>query len=373
MAKTRIGFVGLGRFGQFLLDSFSDQKIVEITAICDPDEKTVSEVGAKYNIYRKYTDYKLMVRDPLVDMVVIATPPFLHYPVGYAALFHGKHIWLEKPPTLAVSELDTLIALARKKKLKAFVDFELRYSPFWQALMSIQKDRLLSDCQSFAFENFASDAGLPPEHWFWDKKKSGGIFVEHNIHFFDIFSQIFGRGNLSLAKSFRRSKGVEDKVFAAVIYDDKVWANVTHSFSMPSLLERTTARFTFLRGHIQINGWIPTSLEGECLLTKNGLEKLKKIIPLSALTIERNLAKNTFRGNWKMIEAHAKVKINWRSNADKQNVYAGLVKSVLADAIRAVNDRKFDGAIELDQARPALKLAETANKAAAVIKLKQGE
>ena len=47
------------------------------------------------------------------------------------------------------------------------------------------QDELLGPLQRFAFENDASDEDLPPDHWFWDEATSGGIFVEHGVHFFD--------------------------------------------------------------------------------------------------------------------------------------------------------------------------------------------
>ena len=39
--------------------------------------------------------------------------------------------------------------------------------------------------QRFAFDNDAADEDLPADHWFWDDTVSGGIFVEHGVHFFD--------------------------------------------------------------------------------------------------------------------------------------------------------------------------------------------
>jgi predicted dehydrogenase len=31
----------------------------------------------------------------------------------------------------------------------------------------------------------AGDEGLAPDHWFWDPSKSGGIWIEHGVHFFE--------------------------------------------------------------------------------------------------------------------------------------------------------------------------------------------
>ena len=37
---------------------------------------------------------------------------------------------------------------------------------------------------------------LNPDHWFWDESKSGGIFIEHGVHFFDLFSGWLGEGKI---------------------------------------------------------------------------------------------------------------------------------------------------------------------------------
>jgi predicted dehydrogenase len=49
------------------------------------------------------------------------------------------------------------------------------------------------------FLNEAGDEGLGPEHWFWDRDTSGGIFVEHGVHFFDLVASWLGAGHVVAA------------------------------------------------------------------------------------------------------------------------------------------------------------------------------
>ncbi|MBQ0906006.1 Gfo/Idh/MocA family oxidoreductase [Micromonospora sp. U21] len=51
---------------------------------------------------------------------------------------------------------------------------------------------MLGPVRRLAFENDASDEDLGPEHWFWDERASGGIFVEHGVHFFDAADALVG-------------------------------------------------------------------------------------------------------------------------------------------------------------------------------------
>ena len=70
-------------------------------------------------------------------------------------------------------------------------------------------------------ENYASDEKLVPEHWFWNPAQSGGIFIEHGVHFFDMFEGWLGIGRLVNAFDIQRP-GVEgtiiDRVQATVMY-----------------------------------------------------------------------------------------------------------------------------------------------------------
>src|ERR1035438_1204334 len=61
-----------------------------------------------------------------------------------------------------------------------------RYNPLYGQISQLIKSQLLGNVLHGYFENYACDEGLGSEHWFWDPKKSGGIFIEHGVHFLDI-------------------------------------------------------------------------------------------------------------------------------------------------------------------------------------------
>ena len=90
----------------------------------------------------------------------------------------------------------------------------LRYNPVLQRLV-VLRDELLGPVQRFAFENDASDEHLPPDHWFWDEERSGGVFVEHGVHFFDAAHLLLGsRPEHLVAVTAARPDGRTDLVSA---------------------------------------------------------------------------------------------------------------------------------------------------------------
>src|SRR5258708_22501531 len=118
----------------------------------------------------------------------------LHVPQVLAALEAGKHVICEKPLAMTVAEADTLIAMARKRDRVLVANLMQRYNPLFDAIKHLIQDQVLGELLHGYFENYASDENLPPEHWFWDRSKSGGIFVEHGVHFFDMFEGWLGPG-----------------------------------------------------------------------------------------------------------------------------------------------------------------------------------
>jgi predicted dehydrogenase len=84
-------------------------------------------------------------------------------------------------------------------------------------------ERLLGNFLHGFFENYASDENLYQDHWFWDESKSGGIFIEHGVHFFDMFSGWLGDGKIVSALQLRRphdNKRIIDRVQATVLYQN---------------------------------------------------------------------------------------------------------------------------------------------------------
>ena len=71
-----------------------------------------------------------------------------------------------------------------------------RYNPLYEVVNKIVKEKILGNFLHGFFENYASDENLNADHWFWDETKSGGIFIEHGVHFFDMFSGWLGEGKV---------------------------------------------------------------------------------------------------------------------------------------------------------------------------------
>ena len=129
------------------------------------------------------------------------------------------------------------------------------------------------------FENYASDEFLNPSHWFWDDTKSGGIFIEHGVHFFDLFAGWLGEGELVSALQIRRpglEEYIVDRVQATVLYKEGV-VNFYHGFDQPKILDRQEMRLQFERGEITLFKWVPVRMQLHGLLSSQDVSKTGRV------------------------------------------------------------------------------------------------
>ncbi|MGA7881527.1 MAG: Gfo/Idh/MocA family oxidoreductase [Terrimicrobiaceae bacterium] len=121
----------------------------------------------------------------------------------------------------------------------------MRYDPLNQAVAGILEAGLLGAPLHAFFENYAGDTPLGPGHWFWKPQISGGIFIEHGIHFFDLFRMWFGPGEVVAAQqSERPAGGIIDQVHCTVRYGSALLANFYHGFHQSSRMESQETRAT---------------------------------------------------------------------------------------------------------------------------------
>jgi predicted dehydrogenase len=126
--KVRIGVIGLGIMGEQYTRIYQAHPLAEVTAICTRRRERLDEVGDKYGLKERYTDFAEMLSEAPIDAVCVATPDFAHFEPVKAAINAGKHVLCEKPFTTDLREADELLALSRSKpQLKLQVAFNHRW------------------------------------------------------------------------------------------------------------------------------------------------------------------------------------------------------------------------------------------------------
>ncbi len=109
MQKVRAGVVGVGQMGQYHVGIYSELHDVELVGVADSNQPRGASAAEKYNT-RLYRDYHDLLGS--VDVVSIAVPTSLHYPIARDFLEAGVHVLLEKPITHTLAEATELFRLA---------------------------------------------------------------------------------------------------------------------------------------------------------------------------------------------------------------------------------------------------------------------
>lgn len=253
-----IGLIGFGKFSRFLVSSLAELPTVQIRKVYDP--KIISarppELPADVSIARSIPE---LLDDPDIAAVHIATPPADHAQLALAALAVGKHTIVEKPIALRSSQAQKIMKVARKNNLVLGVHYPLRYNPLLQAFRTLIAQKSFGNLLWVRLENAAPQ---PPEgHWFWDMKQSGGIHVEHSVHFFDAALWLVNKkptnctGNLV----FRQQKNTE--AFATITFRGQTLARFAHGFLTVPYIRSTSWLLVWERARARIEGWTPIQAE----------------------------------------------------------------------------------------------------------------
>src|SRR5438132_2066750 len=207
-----IGALGAGGFGLFALQQFTQIPGVELVGMAATHREAAFAMAQRFGIPDLQEVDTLLARDD-INLVYISTPPFLHHPQAMKALRAGKHVICEKPLALDLRQADEMIVLAGQKHLLVLANLMQRYNPLFEIIQRLVESKVLGEFLHGFFENYASDEPLGPEHWFWDRSKSGGIFIEHGVHFFDMFCGWLGPGRGVAAQRDRRpGSAIEEQV-----------------------------------------------------------------------------------------------------------------------------------------------------------------
>jgi predicted dehydrogenase len=366
--SLQIGIIGAGGFAAFAAKAFDKIEGAEIVAVSDVNElagsQFANDLDAKF-----YTDYEILLEDKQVDLVYIATPPFLHYKMSEKSLFAGKHVICEKPAALKTVEAEELQAFAKDRDLLFVVNLMQRYNPLYDVIKKIIDEKIMGNFLHGFFENYASDENLNEEHWFWDEEKSGGIFIEHGVHFFDLFSGWLGKGKVVNALAVSRKnvdKEIYDRVQASVLYDGGI-VNFYHGFDQPKILDRQEMRLQFERGEITLYEWIPVRMKLHGLFKNDQLEKLKELIgSCSIIKHSADDAEKKVKGRFTEIVFNEEVTIESGNKKEKESRYQQMLTDMLADQRNWIKSRNHQRIITDENAVESLKMAQRATEIAQI-------
>src|SRR5215471_9045969 len=134
--KKRVGLIGTGWYGKCDLLRLIQIAPVEVVSLCDVDKRLLAEAAdivasrqASKKKPRTYGDYRQMLQEKDLDLVLIATPDHWHALPMIAAVEAGADVYVEKPISVDVAEAQAMLAAARKHNRVVQVGTQRKSTP----------------------------------------------------------------------------------------------------------------------------------------------------------------------------------------------------------------------------------------------------
>jgi predicted dehydrogenase len=132
----RVGLIGCGWYGKSDLLRFIQVAPVEVVSLCDVDKRMLAEAAeivagrqASKKKPRIYSDYRQMLKERDLDVVLVGTPDHWHALPVIAAIESGADVYVEKPISVDVVEGQAMVAAARKHNRVVQVNTQRRSTP----------------------------------------------------------------------------------------------------------------------------------------------------------------------------------------------------------------------------------------------------
>jgi predicted dehydrogenase len=203
------------------------------------DRGRAEEYRRRFGGVASYGDYEAAITDPSVDAVVIAVPPKFHLALTLQALLAGKHVLVEKPAFLTMTDYETVREARARAGRTVLVGENDHYKPLAVTLRRLLAEDAIGE---MVFAQFTTVAHRLKTHDDWrnDEAMAGGdAFFEEGIHWLHIagslgptITSIQGyRPLVSRTGPDRRVKSM----MTAFRYDNDAVGTLYYSREIPSL------------------------------------------------------------------------------------------------------------------------------------------
>lgn len=132
----RVGLIGCGWYGKIDLFRLIQVEPVEVVSLCDVDRKMLANAAdqvADRQVSKKkprtYGDYREMLKEKDLDIVLIATPDHWHALLCIAAIEAGADVYVQKPVGVDLLEGKAMLDAARKHNRTVQVGTQRRSTP----------------------------------------------------------------------------------------------------------------------------------------------------------------------------------------------------------------------------------------------------
>jgi predicted dehydrogenase/threonine dehydrogenase-like Zn-dependent dehydrogenase len=186
--KGVLGIIGAGNFTKMTVLPALKNSGAHYKYISSAGGLSAKSLSNKYGFEYSTTDYKEILNDKEVDIVMITTRHDMHAGMVIESIKAGKNVFVEKPLALNSNELEAIISEYEKLQnpISITVGFNRRFSPH------IQRAKKLIGNTPMNIVATMNAGFIPPDVWVQDMKVGGGRIIGEACHFIDLMVFLTG-------------------------------------------------------------------------------------------------------------------------------------------------------------------------------------
>jgi predicted dehydrogenase len=215
--EVGVGIVGAGLRGALVLGAriaeLRRETGLRLRALCDKSPQRMREVSLYlgYVGFRsaaagrglpgrptKYTNYRALVDDPNIDLILVTTPTYAHREPCEYALDSGKKVYLDKPIAVTTEDSAAIVNKVRNTGNQITMGFTRRYEPSWRRAYELLQEGRIGRLTMMQIRSV-----IPYTRYFhtWHRRNawSGGALNDKSSHHFDVFNWFAGHRCVSLS------------------------------------------------------------------------------------------------------------------------------------------------------------------------------
>lgn len=266
--RANVAVIGMGYWGKNLVRNFHE--LGALRAVCDSNRSVEAVHKEDYRNVMFCRDFGVVLSDPEVDAVALATPAVAHYEMAKAALDAGKDVFVEKPLAIEVQQGEELVKLADATKRVLMVGHILRYHPAIVKLEELIRTGALGKIQYFYSNRLNIGKIRTEENILWS-------FAPHDISVMlsllnETPSQVTCQGGDYLSSNvfdvtlsqFSFPSGVQAHIFVSWLHPFKEQRLVVVGSEKMAVFDDTSENKLVLYAHkVEWKNRIPTAVKAE--------------------------------------------------------------------------------------------------------------
>lgn len=187
------GIVGTGFGSRVILPCLSAVEGIKVVALVTRNTEKVQNIVREYDVPHVFDSLEKLLELKDLDLVCVATPPFLHCSMAEQILKAGKHLLCEKPLALNTSEARQMCEQAQKSGRLHMVDHQMRFQPNIREIKSLLQNDALGEIYHVELSYLTAtrvDTNIPWD-WWSDEQLGGGQLNALGSHCIDILQWWF--------------------------------------------------------------------------------------------------------------------------------------------------------------------------------------